>query len=91
MNAGPVNMSPPNRKRRENSPFADDQEIWIIIKYSTIRKIIQVRRSFRSRYEVLPANLPPHLAFKHLIDMLRDYLSDMRLAADNVPGAFSAD
>ena len=59
MITGLVNMSPPNRKRRENSPFTDDVEIWITLQYGAFRSVIQVQRSFRRRYEVLSANAHP--------------------------------
>ena len=56
------------RKRRSNSPFTEEQEIWIILEFGALRNVLQVQRNFRIHFKVHSRLVPNVKAFKRLVD-----------------------
>ena len=60
-------MSKP-KKKRTNSPFAEEQESWTILEYCALRNFLQVRRKFRTHFKLSPYQVPCINSFKNLVN-----------------------
>ena len=56
------------QKRWSNSPFPEEQELWIILEFGELRNVLQVRRKFRIHFKVISKKVPNVNAFKQLVD-----------------------
>jgi hypothetical protein len=60
-------------RRRVNSPFNKEQEIWIILEFGSVRNISTVRRNFRKRFKITNVKLiPQRNVFQRLVDRFID-------------------
>ena len=67
--AMPPSLSKPIRHYRQNSPFSQEQASWIILKFSELKSLIEVRRAFRQKFfPKHPRYVPAHPAFLRLVE-----------------------
>ena len=60
-------------RRRVNSPFNKEQEIWIILEFGSVRNISTVRRNFRKEFKITNVKLiPQRNVFQRLVDRFID-------------------
>lgn len=53
--------------KRVNSPFSNDEAIWIVLQYGALRSLTTVRRKFGTHFQK-NHNIPSRMAFKRLVD-----------------------
>ena len=50
-----------------DSPFSDDEAVWIVLQYGALRSLTAVRRKFGTHFQ-RRNNVPSKMAFKRLVD-----------------------
>ena len=58
-------MSTPSK--RTNTPFSDDEAVWIVLQYGAVRNLTAVRRKFGTHFQKRN-NVPSKMAFKRLVE-----------------------
>ena len=53
-------MAPP----RSNSPFNEEQQIWIILEWGATKSITSVKRNFRTKFKLPSRKILSYMAFK---------------------------
>ena len=54
------------------SPFTDEQEKWIIMKYSKLQSATLVRRKFRLQFKINPTDVPRDSAFTRVFSIFNE-------------------